>query len=54
MEVLFGMTEYNQMEAELELLKTLAEAEDDVENGRTAAMQDTFANIRKFIVDSDI
>ena len=35
------------MQAELELLKMLSEAEDDVRNGRVAPVEDTFNDIRK-------
>lgn len=34
--VLMGLQEYNQMTAELELLRTLADAEEDVAQGRVA------------------
>lgn len=44
--VLIGLAEYEQMRAELELLRTLAEAEDDVRAGRVAPIEDTFAGIR--------
>lgn len=42
-----GLQDYYQMKSELELLRTLAEAEEDVRNGRTAPMQSTFDDIRK-------
>ena len=42
-----GLQEYNQMSAELELLRTLAEAEDDIINNRVAPMQQTFDDIRR-------
>jgi len=44
--VLLGLQEYNQMEAELELLRTLAEAEEDVLNGRVESIENTFDDIR--------
>ncbi len=44
--VLVGITEYQQMQAELELLRTLADAEEDVRAGRVAPIQDTFNDIR--------
>lgn len=44
--VLMGMTDYQQMQAELELLRTLADAEDDVRAGRVAPIEDTFSDIR--------
>lgn len=45
--VVMGLQDYNQMRAELELLRTLSEAEDDVMNERVASMQQTFDDIRK-------
>lgn len=44
--VLMGAYDYAQMRAELELLRTLSEAEDDVRNGRVAPLQDTLDGIR--------
>ena len=44
--VLLGMAEFQQMQAELELLRTLADAEEDVRAGRVALMADTFSDIR--------
>ena len=41
-----GLTEYRQMQGELELLRTLSEAEADVRAGRVAPVADTFADIR--------
>lgn len=41
-----GYQDFCQMKSELELLRNLAEAEEDVRKGRTAPMQDTFADIR--------
>ena len=35
------------MQAELELLKMLAESEEDVRNGRVAPIENTFDDIRK-------
>lgn len=45
--VLLGHSQYGKMKAELELLKMLAEAQDDVDNGNVASMRDTFDDIRK-------
>ena len=45
-----GLQDYYQMKAELELLRTLAEAEEDVANGRVAPMQDTFDDIRDMLM----
>ena len=44
--VSLGYEQYQQMKAKIELLEMLAEAEDDVRNGRTAPMQDTFDSLR--------
>lgn len=46
-----GLQDYYQMKSELELLRTLAEAENDVAHGRTAPMQDTFDDIRKALLE---
>lgn len=46
-----GLQDYYQMKSELELLRTLAEAEEDVVNGRTAPMQNTFDDIRKSLLE---
>lgn len=48
--VLLGLQDYYQMKSELELLRTLADAEDDVANGRTAPIQNTFDEIRKSLL----
>lgn len=45
-----GLQDYYQMKSELELLRTLADAEEDVINGRTSPMQDTFDDIRSFLL----
>ena len=47
--VLMGLSQYEQMKAELELLRTLAESEEDVRHGRVAPIQDMFSSIRKMI-----
>ena len=44
--VLMGMADYQQMQAELELLRTLADAEEDVRVGRVAPIEGTFSDIR--------
>ena len=46
-----GLQDYYQMKSELELLRTLAEAENDVVNGRVAPIQNTFDDIRKSLLD---
>ena len=38
------------MKAELELLRTLAETEDDVQNGRVGSMQESFDDLRESLV----
>ena len=43
---LLGLQDYYQMKSELELLRTLSEAEEDVADGRTAPMQNTFDDVR--------
>ncbi len=46
-----GLQQYNQMKSELELLRTLAEAEEDVKNGRVAPVQDSFDQLRASLLD---
>ncbi len=46
-----GLQDYYQMKSELELLRTLAEAEEDVANGRMEPIQNTFDNIRKSLLE---
>ena len=41
-----GLQDYYQMRAELELLRTLAEAEEDVTQGRVAPAREMFADLR--------
>ena len=48
--VIMGHAQYGKMKAELELLKMLAEAQDDVDNERTASIESTFADIRKSLL----
>ncbi len=48
---ILGLQDYYQMKSELELLRTLAEAEQDVINGRVAPIQDTFDDIRKSLLE---
>ncbi len=47
---ILGLQDYKQMKAELELLRTLAEAEDDVQNGRVGSMQESFDYLRKSLM----
>lgn len=48
--VVLSLQDYYQMQGELELLRNLAEAEEDVANGRVAPMQDTFDDIRSILL----
>lgn len=41
--------EYKNMKARIELLEILAEAEDDVQNDRTAPIADTFDDLRAIL-----
>lgn len=41
-----GYQEFCQMKSELELLRNLAEAEEDIRARRTAPMEETFSDIR--------
>ena len=45
-----GLQEYNNIMAELKLLRTLAEAENDVIHGRVAPVEDTFSDIRNALL----
>lgn len=49
--VVIGLQEFKQMKAELELLRTLAESEEDVQNGRVGSMQESFDNLRESLVN---
>lgn len=48
-----GLQDYYQMQAELELLRTLSDADEDVRNGRTAPIKNTFDDIRKALLSRD-
>lgn len=41
-----GLQDYYQMQAELELLRTLADAEEDVKQGRVSPVKKTFDDLR--------
>ncbi|MBQ8970245.1 MAG: type II toxin-antitoxin system Phd/YefM family antitoxin [Lachnospiraceae bacterium] len=41
--------EYKRMKSRLELLEILAEADEDVRNGRVAPLQDTFDDLRAML-----
>ena len=45
-----GLQDYYQMKSELELLRNLAEAENDVREGRVALMQESFDDIRAVLM----
>jgi prevent-host-death family protein len=47
---ILGLQDYKQMKAELELLRTLAEAEDDVQSGRVGPMQESLDRLRESLV----
>lgn len=49
--VVMGLQDYNQMQSELELLRTLAEAEEDAVNGQVAPIQQTFNDIRNSLLE---
>ncbi len=48
---ILGLQDYYQMKSELELLRTLAEAEEDAVNGRVAPIQNTFDAIRRELIE---
>lgn len=41
--------EYKRMKARIELLEILTEAENDVQNGKTAPLKDTFEDLRSVL-----
>ena len=47
--VSLGYEEYNRMKARIELLEILAEADEDVNAGRVAPMEDTFHSLRTIL-----
>lgn len=47
--VSLGYEEYNRMKARIELLELLAEAEEDVNAGRVAPIEDTFSDLRSIL-----
>ncbi len=46
-----GLQDYYQMKSELELLRQLAEGENDVKNGRVAPMQDSLDILRVSLLE---
>ena len=47
--VTLSYEEYKNMKSRIELLEILAEAEDDVKNGRVAPIQNTFDDLRAML-----
>ena len=47
--VTLSYEEYKNMKARIELLEILAEAEDDVKNGRISSVTETFDDLRKML-----
>ena len=45
--VILSIENFKQMQAELDLLKNLAEAEDDVRNNHLSLVEETFADLKK-------
>ena len=45
--VSLGYEAYKRMKARMQILETLAEAEEDVSSGRVAPMKETFAELKK-------
>ena len=43
--ILLGHAQYEQMKAELDLLRTLSEAQEDMDTGNVAPIKDTFSDI---------
>lgn len=50
---ILGLQDYYRMKSELELLRTLADAEDDVKDGRVGSMKDSFDGLRRSLVNRD-
>ena len=51
--VSIGYEEYKRMKSRIELLEVLAEAENDVTNGRIAPLNDTFDDLRNILRGSE-
>ncbi len=50
---ILGLQDYYRMKSELELLRTLADAEDDVKDGRIGSMQDSFEGLRRSLANRE-
>jgi len=48
---ILGLQDFYQMKSELELLRTLVDAEDDVKKGRMELMQDSFDELRQSLMN---
>ena len=46
-----GLQDYYQMKSELELLRVLSEAENDVNSGKISIMQDSFDDLRGSLME---
>ncbi len=51
--VVLNYQAYRQMSAELELLRMLAEAQEDIDHNRVAPMEETFSDIRQALMEQD-
>lgn len=51
--VSLGYEEYCRLKSRLELLEMLAEADEDVKNGRTAPIKETFDDLRKTLMNKN-
>lgn len=52
--VSIGYEEYKRMKARLELLELLAEADNDVKEGRVALIQQTFEDLRNILQEENL
>jgi prevent-host-death family protein len=52
--VSMGYEEYKRMKARLELLELLAEADNDVKEGRVAPIQETFEDLRNILQEENL
>ncbi len=52
--VSIGYEEYKRMKARLELLELLAEADNDVKEGRVAPIQETFEDLRNILQEENL
>ena len=52
--VSIGYEEYKRMKARLELLELLAEADNDVKEGRVAPIEETFEDLRNILQEENL